>query len=92
MVTWIVFPASAFTALYGEIGALSLVRNFLIGVQNRRIEIIIMQLVLLVLAMFFESTGIILKPTLMFFTIVTSLGFDPLGLAILFVMRVELSF
>lgn len=92
MVIWIVFAASAFTALYAVTGASSLVSDLLIGVGDPWMAIIIMMLILLVLGMFFDPTGIVLLTAPIFFPIVTSLGFDPLWFAILFVINMELAF
>ena len=92
MVIWIVFAASAFTALYAATGASSLVRGLITGIGDPWIVIITMQLILLVLGMFFDPTGIVLLTAPLFFPIVTSLGFDPLWFAILFVINMELAF
>ena len=92
MVIWIVFAASAFTALYAVTGASSLVSDLITGVGNPWMAIITMQLILLVLGMFFDPTGIVLLTAPNFFPIATSLGFDPLWFAILFVINMELAF
>ena len=92
MVIWIVFAASAFTALYAVTGASSLVSELITGVGSPWMAIITMQLILLVLGMFFDPTGIVLITAPIFFPIVTSLGFEPLWFAILFVINMELAF
>ena len=92
MVIWIVFAASAFTALYTVTGASLLVRGLITGIGDPWMVIITMQLILLVLGMFFDPTGIVLLTAPLFFPIVTSLGFDPLWFAILFVINMELAF
>ncbi|MEC7594367.1 MAG: TRAP transporter large permease subunit, partial [Pseudomonadota bacterium] len=92
MVIWIVFAASAFTALYAVTGASSLVRGLITGIGDPWMVIITMQLILLVLGMFFDPTGIVLLTPPLFFPIVTSLGFNPLWFAILFVINMELAF
>ncbi len=92
MVIWIVFAASAFTALYAVTGASSLVGDLIKGVGDPWMVIITMQLILLVLGMFFDPTGIVLLTAPIFFPIVTSLGFDPLWFAILFVINMELAY
>ena len=92
MVIWIVFAASAFTALYAVTGASSLVADLITGVGNPWMAIITMQLILLVLGMFFDPTGIVLLTAPIFFPIVKSLGFEPLWFAILFVINMELAF
>lgn len=92
MVVWIVFAASAFTALYAVTGASSLVGTLIKGVGDPWMVVITMQLILFVLGMFFDPTGIVLLTAPIFFPIVTSLGFDPLWFAILFVINMELAY
>lgn len=92
MVIWIVFAASAFTALYAVTGASSLVADLITAGGNPWVAIITMQLILLVLGMFFDPSGIVLLTAPIFFPIVISLGFDPLWFAILFVINMELAF
>jgi len=92
MVIWIVFAASAFTALYAVTGAASLVGSLVKGVGDPWMVIITMQLILFVLGMFFDPTGIVLLTAPIFFPIVVSLGFDPLWFAILFVINMELAY
>lgn len=92
MVIWIVFAASAFTALYAVTGANSLVSSLIKGVGDPWMVVITMQLILFVLGMFFDPTGIVLLTAPIFFPIITSLGFDPLWFAILFVINMELAY
>lgn len=92
MVIWIVFAASAFTALYAVTGASSLIGGLIRGVGDPWMVIITMQLILFVLGMFFDPTGIVLLTAPIFFPIVTSLGFDPLWFAILFVINMEIAY
>ena len=92
MVIWIVFAASAYTALYAVTGASSLVGTLIKGVGDPWMVIITMQLILFVLGMFFDPTGIVLLTAPIFFPIVTSLGFDPLWFAIIFVINMELAY
>lgn len=92
MVIWIVFAASVFTALYAVTGASSLVSDLIVGVGDPWMAMITMQLILLVLGMFFDPTGIVLLTAPIFFPIATSLGFDPLWFALLFVINMELAY
>ena len=92
MVIWIVFAASAFTALYAVTGASSLIGDLIRGVGEPWLVIITMQLILFVLGMFFDPTGIVLLAAPIFFPIVMSLGFDPLWFAILFVINMEIGY
>ena len=92
MVLWIVFAASAYTALYTVTGASSLVGTLIKGVGDPWMVVITMQLILFVLGMFFDPTGIVLLTAPIFFPIITSIGFDPLWFAILFVINMELAY
>lgn len=92
MVIWIVFAASAFTALYAVTGAASIVSTLIKGVGDPWMVIITMQLILLVLGCFFDPTGIVLLTAPIFFPIVVSLGFDPMWFAILFVINMEIGY
>jgi tripartite ATP-independent transporter DctM subunit len=92
MVIWIVFAASAFTSLYAVTGAASLVSTLIKDVGDPWMVIITMTLILFVLGMFFDPSGIVLLTAPIFFPIVISLGFDPLWFAILFVINMELAY
>jgi tripartite ATP-independent transporter DctM subunit len=92
MVVWIVFAASVFTALYAVTGAQQLIGSLIAGVGEGWWPIIVMQLILLVLGMFFDPTGIVLITTPIFFPIAISLGFDPLWFALLFVINMEIAY
>jgi tripartite ATP-independent transporter DctM subunit len=92
MVVWIVFAASAFTSLYAVTGAASLVSTLIKGVGDPWTVIIVMNIILFVMGMFFDPTGIVLLTAPIFFPIVVSLGFDPLWFAIIFVINMELAY
>jgi tripartite ATP-independent transporter DctM subunit len=92
MVIWIVFAASVFTALYAVTGASTLITDLLRGVGEPWMVIIVIQLILFVLGMFFDPTGIVLLTAPIFFPLVIALGFDPLWFAIIFVINMELAY
>ena len=92
MVIWIVFAASIFTALYAVTGASGLIASLITGVGEGWWPIIAMQGIFFVLGMFFDPTGIVLLTTPIFFPVVSSLGFDPLWFALLFVINMEMAF
>lgn len=92
MVIWIVFAASIFTALYAVTGASALVGDLIRSVGDPWMVIIVIQLILFVLGMFFDPTGIVLLTAPIFFPLVVSLGFDPLWFAIIFVINMELAY
>jgi len=92
MVIWIVFAASVFTALYAVAGAADLVGNMIMGIGGGWLPIITMQIILFILGMFFDPTGIVLITTPIFFPVVVSLGFDPLWFGVLFVINMEMAY
>ena len=93
MIIWIIFAASAFTALYAVTGAAELLKDILINLGGGPWgTIITMQLIFLLLGMFFDPTGIVLLTTPIFFPVVISLGFDPLWFGILFIINMEMAF
>ncbi|PXW82697.1 tripartite ATP-independent transporter DctM subunit [Ruegeria sp. P4] len=85
MVIWIVFGASAFTAIYGSGGGAAFLQEVLSGLQTAPwITILLMQVVTLILGMFLDPVGIILLVLPIFFPVVVQLGFDPIWFCILF--------
>ena len=92
MVIWIVFAASVFTALYAITGAADLIGELLLGVGGHWGPIIAMQVIFLIMGMFFDPTGIVLLTTPIFFPVVVELGFDPLWFGILFIINMEMAF
>ena len=71
-----------------------IVAGVMIKMRRRQHDLHLLErwLILLVLGMFFDPTGIVLLTAPIFFPIATSLGFDPLWFAILFVINMELAF
>src|SRR3546814_7149702 len=92
MLTWIVFAAPGFTALYAVTGASALIGGLITGAGDPWMVIITMQFILFILGMFFDPTGIVLLTAPIFFPIVMSLGFDPMWFAILFVINMEIAY
>ena len=92
MVLWIVFAASVFTSLYAVTGAASLVGTLIKDVGEPWMVIVVMMIILFVLGMFFDPTGIVLLTAPIFFPIIVSLGYDPLWFAIIFVINMELAY
>jgi tripartite ATP-independent transporter DctM subunit len=92
MVIWIVFAASVFTSLYAVTGAASLVGSLIKDVGEPWMVIMVMVMILFVLGMFFDPSGIVLLTAPIFFPIVMSLGYDPLWFAIIFVINMELAY
>ncbi|AUH33665.1 TRAP transporter large permease [Paracoccus tegillarcae] len=85
MVIWIVFGATAFTAIYGSGGGTAFMQQVLSSISSSPwITILLMQLITLILGMFLDPVGIILLVLPIFFPIVVQLGFDPIWFCILF--------
>ncbi|UZD90370.1 TRAP transporter large permease [Cognatishimia activa] len=85
MVLWIVFGASAFTAIYGSGGGTAFLQNALRGMDIEPwVMILLMQAVTLVLGMFLDPIGIILLVLPIFYPIVAGLGVDPIWFCVLF--------
>ena len=93
MVMWIVFAAGSFTALYNAIGAQKLVGEILLALPGGNWGAIIgMQLILVILGMFLDPTGIVMITIPIFIPLVIKLGFDPLWFGVLFCMNMEMAF
>ena len=85
MVLWIVFGASAFTAIYGSGGGTAFLQTSLRSMDVEPwMMILFMQAVTLLLGMFLDPVGIILLVLPVFFPIVVTLGVDPIWFCILF--------
>ncbi len=85
MVIWIVFGATAFTAIYGSGGGAAFLQELLSSLHTAPwVTILLMQAVTLILGMFLDPVGIILLVLPIFFPVVVQLGFDPIWFCILF--------
>ncbi|MEO1554978.1 MAG: TRAP transporter large permease subunit [Pseudomonadota bacterium] len=85
MVLWIVFGASAFTAIYGSGGGTAFLQGLLLSMQvHPLVMILLMQAVTLILGMFLDPVGIILLVLPIFYPIVAGLGVDPIWFCVLF--------
>ncbi|WP_372572236.1 TRAP transporter large permease [Ruegeria jejuensis] len=85
MVLWIVFGASAFTAIYGSGGGTAFLQGVLLSMDvSPWVMILLMQAVTLVLGMFLDPVGIILLVLPIFYPIVAGLGVDPIWFCVLF--------
>lgn len=85
MVIWIVFGATAFTAIYGSGGGTAFMQQLLSDLSaSPWVTMLLMQVITLVLGMFLDPVGIILLVLPIFFPIVVQLGFDPIWFCVLF--------
>ena len=93
MVFWIIIGASAFASLYTAMGAASLIKEFVLGLEvNRYVILAAMVMVLLVMGMVIETTGIIMIAVPVMTPIIVSLGFDPIWFGVLFIINMEIGF
>lgn len=91
MIMWIVFAATAFTAVYNGIGGSGFIQDLMTGIPGGRwATVIVMQIVILILGCFLDSGAIALITIPIFLPIIQSLGFDPIWFGILFVMNCEM--
>ena len=93
MVFWIIIGASAFASLYTAMGAASLIKGMVLGLEvNRYVILVAMVAVLLIMGMVIETTGIIMIAVPVMTPIIVSLGFDPVWFGVLFIINMEIGF
>ena len=93
MVFWIIIGASAFASLYTAMGAASLIKGMVLGLEvNRYVILAAMVAVLLIMGMVIETTGIIMIAVPVMTPIIVSLGFDPVWFGVLFIINMEIGF
>lgn len=93
MVMWIIFAAGSFTALYSALGAQRVVEGILLSLPGGAWGAIVgMQLILFILGMVLDPSGIIMITTGLFVPLVAKLGFDPLWYGVLFVVNMEMAY
>jgi tripartite ATP-independent transporter DctM subunit len=91
MIMWIVFAATAFTAVYNGIGGPGFIGDLMTGIPGGRwVTLIVMQVIILLLGCFLDSGAIALITIPIFLPIAESLGFNPIWFGILFVMNCEM--
>lgn len=92
-IMWVIVASSWFSAVYNQVGGPALVTQ---AVQtmgaNRWVIIIGMQVVLIALGMFLDTSAIILITIPVFMPIVNVLGFDPVWFGVLFIVNMEMGF
>jgi len=93
MVMWIIFGASAFTGLYGAIGATKLVQEIMMSLPGGRWGVMIsINLILVVMGCFLDPYGILMITIPIFGPVVRALGFDMVWFGVVFVMNMEMGF
>ena len=93
VIFWIIIGASAFSTLYTAMGASSLIRELVLGLDvNRYVVLLIMMAVLVLLGMVIDTVGIIMITVPIFVPIIVALGFDPVWFGVLFIINMEIGF
>ncbi|GHF65088.1 TRAP transporter large permease [Seohaeicola zhoushanensis] len=93
VIFWIIIASSALSTFYSAIGATRMIEGLIMGLEvNRWVIIIIMLLILMVLGMVLETTGIIMITAPIFAPIAVNLGFDPVWFGVLFIVLMEMGF
>jgi tripartite ATP-independent transporter DctM subunit len=93
LIFWIIIGASAFSTLYTAMGASSLIKEAVIGLEiNRYLILLAMQGVLILLGMVLDTVGIMMITVPVFVPIILSLGFDPVWFGVLFIINMEIGF
>jgi tripartite ATP-independent transporter DctM subunit len=92
MVFWVLVGAACFNQFYLAMGAASLVKGLLAGVEiNPWIIVILMQVILILLGMVMEDLAIMVIAAPIFTPVVISLGFDPLWFGVIFVVNMQIA-
>ena len=85
MVMWIVFGSGGFVAIYSGNGGVYFIQELLSGLDLSPWSLFIfMQILVLILGMFFDPIGISLLCLPIFFPVIQQLGFDPIWFCIVF--------
>jgi tripartite ATP-independent transporter DctM subunit len=93
LIFWIIIGASAFSTLYTAMGASSLIKEAVIGLEvNRYVILVTMMGVLILLGMVLDTVGIMMITVPVFVPIIVSLGFDPVWFGVLFIINMEIGF
>ncbi|UOM33298.1 TRAP transporter large permease subunit [Acuticoccus sp. I52.16.1] len=93
MIFWIIIGASALANFYTATGAARIIEAAVLGLDaNPWVVLVSIQVVLLLMGMVLDSTGIILITAPIFLPIVTALGFDPVWFGVLYIINMEMGF
>ncbi|MDF2233584.1 TRAP transporter large permease subunit [Albimonas sp. CAU 1670] len=93
MIVWIGIGASALVGVFNLMGGIKFVTELITGISDNRLYILLfMMLILFVLGMFLDWTGIALLTMPIFVPIITKLGYDPVWFGVLFCMNMQVSF
>jgi tripartite ATP-independent transporter DctM subunit len=93
MIMWILFGAYCFSAAYHSMGAPDLIRDVMQYIPGGPWgTMICIQLMIFILAMVLDPTGIMMISVPIFLPVIKELGFDPLWFGILFTIQIEIGY
>lgn len=93
MVFWIIFGAYAFIGVYTVAGGSEFIRELIAGLPFGPWGIlIILMLILILMGMVFDVTGLIVLTVPIFVPLIKQLGFDPLWFGVLFNINLQIAF
>lgn len=93
MLYWLFFGSSALIGVYTLAGGTKLIQDVLTSLPVGPIGVVILiQIVWIVLGMFIDWIGILLLTAPIFVPVVTTFGFDPVWMGVLFCMNMQISY
>lgn len=93
MILWILIGASTFNTIYNYMGAAQLMSNIAENLPGGRWSVIIIMMLLnFVLGMLMDDYAIITLTAPLYLPLITSLGFDPLWFAMIFMMNIQMAY
>jgi len=94
MTMWVILAASMFTSVFLGLGGGAVVADMVttLGAGNKWLILFIILMIIAIMGMLIDSTGILLIGVPLFTPILYPLGFDPLWFALLFAVMIQMSF
>jgi tripartite ATP-independent transporter DctM subunit len=93
MVMWIIFGASAFTGLYGAIGATKMVQEIMMALPGGKWGVMItINVILVIMGCFLDPYGILMITVPIFVPVIKAMGFSAVWFGVIFVMNMEMGF
>jgi len=90
---WLTFGATALIGVYNLMGGAAFVKAMVTGLPFEPIVIVLIMMgILVILAMFMDSIGILLLTMPVFVPIVVDFGYSPIWFGILFCMNMQISY
>lgn len=90
---FIILGAIVFSAVYSGLGASSMIRNALTGMDvSPWVVVVLMQLSFFILGMFLDDIAILFLCMPIYVPIIKALGLDPVWFAVLYVMNMQMAY